>query len=59
MVVVDLLDEFELLVVVLVPHLTSRHVDVLSVAVDQHLLLQTHPVVNVQLTGLHPLPGVL
>ena len=55
---VDLLDEFELLVVVLVPHLPGRHVDVLPVAVDQHLLLQTHPVVNMQLAGLHPLPGV-
>ena len=56
---VDLLDELELLVVVLVPHLAGCHVDVLPVAVDQHLLLQTHSVVNMQLTGLHPLPGVL
>ena len=44
---VDLFDELELLVVVLVPDFAGRHVDVLPVAVDQHLLLQTHPVVNV------------
>ena len=56
---IDLLDELELLVVVLMPHLASGHVNVLPVAVDQHLLLQTHPVVNVQLAGLNPLPGVL